>query len=121
MLPSTGLAERTRSAEIFLLASAALANLTFLDGGCVGAMRRAGTARVLLRAARGNPSISIFTKDQVSDGSLFSVFFFFFLLSLLQHSFFIRVSRLTYHLPCLQTMNIPAIAHRGLSYREIGR
>nr|XP_027221129.1 protein inscuteable homolog [Penaeus vannamei] len=62
----TGLAERTRSAEIFLLASAALANLTFLDGGCVGAMRRAGTARVLLRAARGNPSISIFTKDQIA-------------------------------------------------------
>ncbi|XP_042873242.1 protein inscuteable homolog [Penaeus japonicus] len=62
----TGLAEQTRSAEIFLLASAALANLTFLDGGCVGAMRRAGTARVLLRAARGNPSISIFTKDQIA-------------------------------------------------------
>ncbi|XP_071526047.1 protein inscuteable homolog isoform X2 [Panulirus ornatus] len=62
----TGLAETTRSAEIFLLASAALANLTFLDGGCVGAMRAAGTARVLLRAARDNSNISIFTKDQIA-------------------------------------------------------
>nr|XP_053634436.1 protein inscuteable homolog isoform X2 [Cherax quadricarinatus] len=62
----TGLAQATRSAEIFLLASAALANLTFLDGGCVEAMKNAGTARVLLKAARDNPDISIFTKDQIA-------------------------------------------------------
>ncbi|KAK7079473.1 hypothetical protein SK128_017152 [Halocaridina rubra] len=62
----TGLAEATRSAEIFLLASAALANLTFLDGGCVEAMRTAGTARVLLGAAKRNPNLSVFTKDQIA-------------------------------------------------------
>lgn len=62
----TDLAKYTLTPEIFLLASAALANLTFLDGGCMEAMRAAGTARVLLRAAHDNPNISIFTKDQVS-------------------------------------------------------
>ncbi|XP_064098526.1 protein inscuteable homolog isoform X2 [Macrobrachium nipponense] len=62
----TGLADSTRSAEIFLLASAALANLTFLDGGCVEAMRKAGTAKVLLKAAKGNPNLSVFTKDQIA-------------------------------------------------------
>ncbi|XP_050727217.1 protein inscuteable homolog isoform X2 [Eriocheir sinensis] len=62
----TDLARWTRSAEIFLLAAAAMANLTFLDGGCVEAMRTAGTARVLLRAAHDNPNVSIFTKDQIA-------------------------------------------------------
>ncbi|KAK3864563.1 hypothetical protein Pcinc_029765 [Petrolisthes cinctipes] len=62
----TALARSTRSAEIFLLASAALANLTFLDGGSVEAMRTAGTSRVLLKAARDSPNISIFTKDQIA-------------------------------------------------------
>ena len=65
----TELAKWTRSAEIFLLAAAALANLTFLDGGCVEAMKAAGTASVLLRTAQDNPNISIFTKDQVSSPS----------------------------------------------------
>ncbi|XP_050727211.1 protein inscuteable homolog isoform X2 [Eriocheir sinensis] len=62
----TDLAKYTLTPEIFLLASAALANLTFLDGGCVEAMRTAGTARVLLRAAQDNPNLSIFTKDQIA-------------------------------------------------------
>ncbi|MPC53144.1 Protein inscuteable [Portunus trituberculatus] len=62
----TELAKWTRSAEIFLLAAAALANLTFLDGGCVEAMMAAGTASVLLRTAQDNPNISIFTKDQIA-------------------------------------------------------
>ncbi|XP_063860482.1 protein inscuteable homolog isoform X2 [Scylla paramamosain] len=62
----TELAKWTRSAEIFLLAAAALANLTFLDGGCVEAMKAAGTASVLLRTAQDNPNISIFTKDQIA-------------------------------------------------------
>lgn len=65
----TDLAKYTLTPEIFLLASAALANLTFLDGGCVGAMRAAGTARVLIRAAHDNPNLSVFTKDQVSPSS----------------------------------------------------
>ncbi|XP_045130951.1 protein inscuteable homolog [Portunus trituberculatus] len=62
----TDLARHTLTPEIFLLASAALANLTFLDDGCVEAMRAAGTASVLLRAAHDNPNISIFTKDQIA-------------------------------------------------------
>ncbi|XP_042209618.1 protein inscuteable homolog [Homarus americanus] len=62
----TDLAEFTRVPEVFLLASAALANLTFLDGGCVSAMRAAGTTRVLLKDARDNPNLSIFTKDQIA-------------------------------------------------------
>ncbi|KAG0717674.1 Protein inscuteable [Chionoecetes opilio] len=44
----TDLAKHTLTPEIFLLASAALANLTFLDDGCVEAMRAAGTPSVLL-------------------------------------------------------------------------
>ncbi|CAL4101245.1 unnamed protein product, partial [Meganyctiphanes norvegica] len=62
----TGLGSTTRSAEIFLLASAALANLTFLDGGCVSAMRAAGTHKVLIQAQRDNEDLSIFTKDQIA-------------------------------------------------------
>ncbi|CAL4125386.1 unnamed protein product, partial [Meganyctiphanes norvegica] len=62
----TGLGSSTRSAEIFLLASAALANLTFLDGGCVNAMRAAGTHKVLIQAQRDNNDLSIFTKDQIA-------------------------------------------------------
>ena len=61
----TRLAEDTRSSEIFLLASAALANLTFLDGGCASAMKAANTPAVLIAAARDNPNINIFTRDQV--------------------------------------------------------
>ena len=56
----------TESAEIFLLGSAALANLTFLDSdGCVKAMLEAGTARVLLTVAKDSQGLSVFTKDQV--------------------------------------------------------
>ncbi|XP_069164849.1 protein inscuteable homolog isoform X2 [Procambarus clarkii] len=62
----TDLAEFTRTPETFLLASAALANLTFLGEECVEVMRSAGTVRVLLKAAEDNPSISIFTKDQIA-------------------------------------------------------
>ncbi|XP_042873245.1 protein inscuteable homolog [Penaeus japonicus] len=62
----TGLARSTETPETFLLASAALANLTFLDSDFVDAMVSAGTARVLLRAARGCLALSIFTKDQIA-------------------------------------------------------
>ncbi|XP_063592257.1 protein inscuteable homolog [Penaeus indicus] len=62
----TGLARSTETPETFLLASAALANLTFLDSDFVNAMVAAGTARVLLRAARGSLALSIFTKDQIA-------------------------------------------------------
>ncbi|CAL4058863.1 unnamed protein product [Meganyctiphanes norvegica] len=62
----TSLAASTESAEIFLLASAALANLTFLDGGCVSAMRAAGTHIVLIGAQRDNEDMSIFTQDQIA-------------------------------------------------------
>lgn len=62
----TGLARCTETPETFLLASAALANLTFLDSDFVDAMVAAGTARVLLRAARGSLAHSIFTKDQIA-------------------------------------------------------
>ncbi|CAL4118804.1 unnamed protein product [Meganyctiphanes norvegica] len=62
----TGLGSSTRSAEIFLLASAALANLSFLDESCVSAMRAAGTHKVLIQAQRDNTDLSIFTKDQIA-------------------------------------------------------
>ncbi|XP_064098528.1 protein inscuteable homolog [Macrobrachium nipponense] len=62
----TDLAGSTKTPEIYLLASAALANLTFLDGGCVDAMLSAGTARALLRAAKTSLAASIFTKDQIA-------------------------------------------------------
>nr|XP_053634438.1 protein inscuteable homolog [Cherax quadricarinatus] len=62
----TDLAEFTQTPEVFLLASAALANLSFLDDTCVSAIRAAGTVGILLKAQRDNPSISIFTKDQIA-------------------------------------------------------
>ncbi|XP_076043961.1 spindle orientation adaptor protein inscuteable [Oratosquilla oratoria] len=60
------LTSATKSSEIFLLASAALANLTFLDGGCASAMREANTARVLIRGLRRQSPLSVFTMDQVA-------------------------------------------------------
>jgi hypothetical protein len=62
----TGLIRATQSAEIFLLGSAALANLTFLaDDGLVAAMLAADTPSVLLQAANTSHGLSVFTKDQV--------------------------------------------------------
>merc|ERR1719211_888613 len=46
----TVLCENTSSAETFLLASAALANLTFMEPSAVHAMQRHETVRVLVSA-----------------------------------------------------------------------
>ncbi|XP_047739834.1 uncharacterized protein LOC108667885 isoform X2 [Hyalella azteca] len=63
----TDLIRATQSAEIFLLGSAALANLTFLaDDGLVAAMLAADTPSVLLQAANTSHGLSVFTKDQIA-------------------------------------------------------
>ena len=49
-IPILDLCESTSSAETFLLASAALANLTFMEPSAVHAMQRNGTVRVLVSA-----------------------------------------------------------------------
>ena len=51
--------------ETLLLASAALANLTFLNIGAVRLLLHNGAARVLVRASSGADHCSLFLKDQV--------------------------------------------------------
>lgn len=63
----TELARRTCSDEVFLLASAALANITFLDSRACECLRRAGTTDVLVRVCREKVFTDcVFIKDQVS-------------------------------------------------------
>ena len=52
--------------ETLLLASAALANLTFLNIGAVRLLLHNGAAKVLVQAARNTDNCSLFLKDQVS-------------------------------------------------------
>ncbi|XP_037088065.1 protein inscuteable homolog [Pollicipes pollicipes] len=61
----TGLAATTDSVETLLLASAALANLTFLNIGAVRLLLHNGAAKVLVHATRNADNCSLFLKDQV--------------------------------------------------------
>lgn len=57
---------RTISAETFLLASAALANLTFMAESAVTAMTRLGSAGVLINHPAASSAPSIYIQDQVA-------------------------------------------------------
>ena len=60
------LSEKTRSAETFLLSSAALANLTFMESSVVSLMKSNGTVPVLVGAVlRQQKNVSIYIQDQV--------------------------------------------------------
>lgn len=52
--------------DTFLLVSAALANLTFMEPAAVLAMHANNTATVLMRAVQASPFTSLFAKDQVA-------------------------------------------------------
>lgn len=62
----TGLAATTDSAESLLMASAALANLTFLNIGAVRLLQHNGSAGVLCAALSANSHCSMFVKDQTA-------------------------------------------------------
>ena len=66
LLPFAALSKRTKSSETFLLSSAALANLTFMEPSVVALMRRHGTVKVLVAAIRVQRSVSIYIQDQVN-------------------------------------------------------
>ena len=51
--------------DTFLLVSAALANLTFMEAGAVVAMQNHGTGRTLMKVVSESPFTSLFAKDQV--------------------------------------------------------
>ena len=51
--------------DTFLLVSAALANLTFMEAAAVVSMQRQHTARALMRVVADSPFTSLFAKDQV--------------------------------------------------------
>ena len=51
--------------DTFLLVTAALANLTFMEPGAVVAMKAHGTAKTLIGAVQQSPFVSMFAKDQV--------------------------------------------------------
>lgn len=51
--------------DSFLLVTAALANLTFMESSAVSCMRVHSTARTLVRAVHASPFVSMFAKDQV--------------------------------------------------------
>ncbi|KAG1661807.1 Protein inscuteable [Nymphon striatum] len=62
----TDLADKTNSPEVFLLAAAALANITFMDKHAYYYLRESGTIKTLIRAARfTDKAHSLFAKDQV--------------------------------------------------------
>ena len=62
----TRLARLQAGDDTFLLVSAALANLTFMEPAAVVAMHVQGTATVLMRAVQASPFTSLFAKDQVA-------------------------------------------------------
>ena len=62
----TRLARLQAGDDTFLLVSAALANLTFMEPAAVVAMHVHGTATVLMRAVQASPFTSLFAKDQVA-------------------------------------------------------
>ena len=61
----TKLARIKAGDDTFLLVSAALANLTFMEAGAVTAMQQYGTARALMKVVSESPFTSLFAKDQV--------------------------------------------------------
>ena len=61
----TKLARINAGDDTFLLVSAALANLTFMEAGAVTAMQQYGTARALMKVVSESPFTSLFAKDQV--------------------------------------------------------
>ena len=61
----TKLARINAGDDTFLLVSAALANLTFMEAGAVTAMQQYGTARALMKVVNESPFTSLFAKDQV--------------------------------------------------------
>jgi hypothetical protein len=61
----SALSKRTHSSETFLLSSAALANLTFMEPSVVQLMRKHSTVKVLVAAVRQQRAISIYIQDQV--------------------------------------------------------
>lgn len=61
----TKLARIKAGDDTFLLVSAALANLTFMEAGAVMAMQQHGTARALMKVVSESPFTSLFAKDQV--------------------------------------------------------
>ncbi|XP_013771875.1 uncharacterized protein LOC106457037 isoform X2 [Limulus polyphemus] len=63
----TDLASSAKTSEVFLLATAALANLSFLDTSTCDWLRKYHSARVLVSACRhGDVCDSVFVKDQVA-------------------------------------------------------
>ena len=61
----TKLARIKAGDDTFLLVSAALANLTFMEAGAVVAMQNHGTGRALMKVVSESPYTSLFAKDQV--------------------------------------------------------
>ena len=61
----TRLARLQAGDDTFLLVSAALANLTFMEPAAVLAMHVHSTATVLMRAVKASPFTSLFARDQV--------------------------------------------------------
>ena len=51
--------------DTFLLVSAALANLTFMESQAVVAMQKHNTAKALMKVVNESPFTSLFAKDQV--------------------------------------------------------
>lgn len=62
----TCLSKNTKSAETFLLSSAALANLTFMEPSVVHLIQKHNSVKVLVDAVREQKAISIYIQDQVA-------------------------------------------------------
>lgn len=60
------LCNETVSSEVFLLASAAIANITFMDSNASDILLYLKTPSILLQACHLNKATSIFSKDQVA-------------------------------------------------------
>ena len=61
------LSKKTTSAETFLLSSAALANLTFMEPSVIVMMKKHNTVKVLVTAVKQQRAISIYIQDQVRE------------------------------------------------------
>jgi hypothetical protein len=83
--------------ERFLLASASLANLSFLAPEAIEIMREIATAQVLIRTARNHQMI-VFAKDQVrklfstTNSDLFEAFPFFTFLNFYYYFFMFHIN-----------------------------
>jgi hypothetical protein len=116
-LSPKGLIRATQSAEIFLLGSAALANLTFLaDDGLVAAMLAADTPSVLLHAANTSHGLSVFTKDQVKT-VLMSTLIRKLNLAIIGKSFLIRRLHIYKYYILMIVLNL--FTHCNLSFKKL--